>query len=333
MVNWLAERLGPDGDLVAVCDRAALLSKTDQVSQMVGDTKLAGLQGSIGGHYALVAGEDPQVADAIAEQYMPIGADGDLPATTAGALLSVADKLDNLASAFYVGEEPTGTKDPMGLRRQAYGLILVAIDRSLHFSLPDAIALNMGLLPDRPSTEEPVDVADAAERVKQFVAGRIENYLEAAGVTYDVVRAALAAGWTDAVEVIERARAVSRIRLEDADFEHAVDTATLPANIFRPSGLPDSTVVDPELFEFEIEQTLWTSLGEASAAVNAALKGHANYDAAWAALKALIAPIDEYFDAVMVNVEDERLRANRLAVMRHLDRLYCRLADFREIVQ
>lgn len=333
VVNWLAERLGPDDDLLAVCERAALLSKTDQVSQMVGDTKLAGLQGSIGGHYALVAGEAPQVADAIAEQYMPVGADGELPATTAGALLSVADKLDNLASAFYIGEEPTGTKDPMGLRRQAYGLILVAVDRSLRFSLPDAIALNMGLLPDRPSTEEPVDVAEAAERVKQFVAGRIENYLEAAGVTYDVVRAVLGAGWTDAVEVIERARAVARIRSDDADFQHAVDTATRPANIFRPSDLPESAVVAPELFEFDIERTLWASIEEASAAVASAFAGHANYDAAWTALKALIAPIDEYFDTVMVNVDDQRLRANRLAVMRRLDRLYCRLADFREIVQ
>mgnify|MGYP001013712643 CR=1 FL=1 len=127
--------------------------------------------------------------------------------------------------------------------------------------------------------------------------------------------------------------AVARIRSEDVEFQHAVDTATRPANIFRPSGLPVSAVVDPELFEFEIEHTLWASIEEASAAVDAALKGHANYDAAWFALKALIAPIDEYFETVMVNVDDQKLRANRLAVMRRLDTLYCRLADFREIVQ
>ncbi len=333
LVKWLAERLGADDDLMATCDRAALLSKSDQVSQMVGDTKLAGLQGSIGGHYALVAGEDPQVADAIAEQYMPVGADADLPATTAGAVLALADKLDNLASAFFVGMEPTGTKDPMGLRRHAHGLILIAADRRLHFSLADAIALNMGLLPDRPDAEDAPDVADAAERVKHFVEARVENYLEGAGVSYDVVRAALGAGWDDVVEVIERARAVARIRAEDPDFEHAVDTATRPANIYRPSGLPGDMAVDPGLFEPGIEEELWKAVGETEAAVGEALKAGRDYDTAWSALKALIAPIDAYFDEVMVNVDDERLRANRLAVMRRIDRLYCRLADFREIVQ
>ncbi len=332
LAKWLCERIGADEAELATTQRAALLSKTDQISQMIGDTKLAGLQGTIGGYYALVAGEDRTVSQAIAEQYMPIGADSALPASMAGALLAVADKIDNLASAFFVGAEPSGTKDPMGLRRQAHGIIAICMDRRMHFSLDDIISLDMGLLPDLPDEQMP-DIAEAAARLKVFIAARIENFLQAAEVSYDVIRAVLATSWDDAVDIIERAEALTTIRAEDNEFEPAVDTATRPANIVRPSDLPADVQVDAKLFVEPIEQHLWDAYQECAEQVVAALSDRSDYLAVWEALKGLREPIDDYFIQVMVNVEDEELRTNRLAVMRELDRLYLRLADFSEIVQ
>jgi len=332
LAKWLCDRIGADEAELASTQRAALLSKTDQISQMIGDTKLAGLQGTIGGYYALVAGEDRTVSQAIAEQYMPVGADSALPVTMAGALLAVADKIDNLASSFFVGAEPSGTKDPMGLRRQAHGIIAICMDRRLRFSLDDIVSLDMGLLPDLPEEQTP-DIAKATARLKDFMAARIENFLQAAEVSYDIVRAVLATCWDDAVETIERAEALASIRAEDSEFEAAVDTATRPANIVRPTDLPADVQVDTELFVEPIEQRLWDAYRECAEQVVAALSGRCDYLAAWEALKSLREPIDDYFIQVMVNVEDEELRTNRLAVMRELDRLYLRFADFTQIVQ
>lgn len=332
LVKWLAERVGADDEETTVAQRAALLSKGDQVSQMVGDTKLAGLQGTIGGHYALMAGESKSVADAIAEQYMPVAAEGALPASMPGALLAIADKLDNLAAAYYVGAEPTGTKDPMGLRRQAQGMIAICLDRRLNFSVDDMVSLDMGLLPDLPERDEH-DIAKAGRRVKHFIAGRIENHLQSIGIGYDLIRAVLASHWHDIIEIIDRGQALARIREKDSEFASTVDTATRPANIVRPAELAAEAKVNPSLFEDPTERHLWEAYQEAAAEMKAALSGKRDYNAAWAALKSLSKPIDEYFVTVMVNVEDNTLRANRLAVMRALDRLYIDMADFTEIVQ
>ncbi len=332
LATWLCERVGADEAEIATTQRAALLSKTDQISQMIGDTKLAGLQGTVGAYYALVAGEDRSVSRAIAEQYMPLGPDSPLPATMPGALLAVADKLDNLAASFLIGADPSGTKDPTGLRRQASGIIAIARDRGLHFSLDDIISLDMGLLPELPEEEAP-DIAKATARLRDFMAGRIENYLQAAGVRYDTIRAVLATSWHDMVETIARAEALTTIRAEDSDFGLAVDTATRPANIVRPSDLPADVEVGTELFAEPIEQQLWDAYQACAERVREALTEKGDYLAAWEALRSLQQPIDDYFVQVMVNVEDQALRTNRLAVMRRLDRLYLRLADFTQIVQ
>jgi glycyl-tRNA synthetase beta chain len=332
LVKWLCQRQGVDGEIVESLQRAAAISKIDQISQMVGDTKLADLQGIIGGYYAAAAGENQTVSEAIAEQYKPVSADGELPTSPGGAVLSVADRIDNIAAAFYLGMEPTGTKDPMGLRRQSQGLIAICLERSLHFSLPDVVSLVMGLLPDLPNSEMP-DVAEAGLKLREFIAGRIENLLEVSGVGYDIVRAALGTPWDDTVEVITRAKALAEIRAHDDEFGQTVDTATRPANIVRHTDLPASAEVDVGLFTEPVEQQVWDSCELAREQLEVALKAGADYARAWEVLKTLSKPIDDYFLAVMVNVEDEELRTNRLAVMRELDSLYLRLADFTQIVQ
>lgn len=331
--KWLCERLNASEEIEQTVNRAALLSKTDQVSLMVGDTKLAGLQGIAGAHYARHAGEPAGVCEAIAEQYLPVSADGDLPDSFPGAVLAIADKIDNLCASFYAGMEPTGAKDPMGLRRQAQGMVRICADRGLRFSLDDLVSLNMGLLPDLPDDEDVPDVPEATRKLKEFITGRLDSFLQERGVGYDTVRAVLATNWRGIVDVIRRGQAVAEIREEDPEFEGTVDTATRPANIVRPVELPADAAVDEQLFEDPIETELWEAFQVASRKVSAALSGPPDFRAAWDILKGLRGVIDRYFDEVMVNAKDEKLRTNRLALMRDLDTLFCRLADFTEIVQ
>ncbi|MFO7947747.1 MAG: glycine--tRNA ligase subunit beta [Armatimonadota bacterium] len=331
--KWLCERVNASDEVENAVNRAALLSKTDQISLMIGDTKLASLQGIAGAHYARQAGEPSAVCEAIAEQYMPVRADGELPGSLAGALLAIADKSDDLCASFYLGMEPTGARDPMGLRRQAQGIIQICVDRGLRFSLDDLISLNMGLLPDLPEDKEPVNVVERAKSLKSFIAGRIDSFLQAEGVAYDTVRAVLATKWREIVGVVKRGRELSRIREEDPEFEQTVDMATRPANIVRPSDLPDDATIAPGLFEESIEESLWDAYQQASDDLDSLLTNGADISAAWNVLKGLRSLIDRYFDTVMVNVDDEALRTNRLAVMRAFDELFCRVADFTEIVQ
>ncbi len=332
LTKWLAERIGADDDLTEDVQRAALLCKNDQTTQMIGDNKLAGLQGSIGAYYAGLAGERDPVCDAISEQYMPASAEAELPVSQAGALLAIADKVDNLAASFYIGMEPTGTKDPMGLRRQAHGLIRICMDRDLHFSIDDMFSLCIGLLPSL-SGNDADESADAGAKLHAFCAARVQNILEAAGVSYDVIRAVLGTPWHDVVEVVNRTRAVDQMRADDDEFEGIVDTATRPANISRPADIPTAARVESALFTEAIEGELWAAYRKSKDTVAAALDSRFDYKGAWRALKEMRAPIDAYFNAVMVNVDDEAVRANRLALMRDIDRLYCRLADFTQIVQ
>lgn len=332
LTKWLCERIGADNELSEDVQRAALLCKNDQITQMIGDNKLAGLQGVIGAYYAGLAGERDPVCDGIGEHYMPVNADAELPVSQAGALLAVADKVDNLAAAFYVGMEPTGTKDPMGLRRQAHGVIRICMDRELHFSIDDMVGLCFGLLPSIVG-DDADNNDDAGTKLHAFCAARVQNILEGEDIRYDVIRAALGTQWHDVVEVINRARAIAKIRAADAEFEGIVDTAKRPANISRSTNVPAAARVDSALFTETIENELLAAYRKCKEAVATAIDGGFDYQRAWNALKELRAPIDAYFDVVMVNVEDEDIRANRLALMRDIDRLYCRLADFTEIVQ
>ncbi len=335
-VSWLNERLpGLSEDERQAALRAAMLSKCDQVTLMVGDGKLAALQGYIGGHYARCAGEPEAVAVALAEQYLPVRQDDPLPATAAGRLLAVADRFDNLCAAFTLGLVPRGTRDPQGLRRQTQGLIAILLEAGYRLDLLSALSFGLAQIPrPDPAPKGALEPTEARDALWEFIASRLQAILEDEGLSYDTVRSALGSHWTDVVDVIERARALGFLRRSAADFEAQVDTATRPANIWRGTDLPAETVVDPALFADPTEQSLWTVWGVARERI-AALKQTApvDYRAVWETLSQLQQPIAALFDAVMVNAEDMNLRRNRLAMMRELDRLYLELADFREIVQ
>ena len=334
-VEWLCERLPISAEEVDLARRAAHLSKCDQVTLMVGDGKLAALQGIIGGHYARLGGEPEGVCVALAEEYLPIRPDDPPPSTDPGKLVALADKLDNLSAAFLLGMIPRGTRDPQGLRRQAQAILSLLQAANWRFDLNEALRFGLGLLPSpEPRPKDALTVEEATAALEEFLAGRIETLLADEGVRYDVVRAVLAAQWDNPVEAVERARALSEVRKLACDFKAQVDTATRPANIWRSAGLDPAVVVDMARMCDPSEEALWAVYEQVRAEVSS-LKAAAevDYPGIWTALSKLREPIETLFVAVMINADDPALRLNRLAMMRELDRLYLELADFTQIVQ
>lgn len=335
-VQWLGDELAEVGaEERAEARRAARLSRCDQVTLMVGDGKLAALQGYIGGYYARLAGESEAVAEALAEQYLPVRQGDPLPATLPGRLLAVADRFDNLCAAFSLGLIPRGTRDPQGLRRQGQGLIHILLAGGMRLDLDAALSFGLGLLPTPdPAPKGALAPAAAATALREFFAGRAEALLQDEGLRYDVVRAALGSDWSDLVELMERGRALGTLRQSAADFEGFVDTATRPANISRNAELSAETQVDPALFDDDSERLVWAT----AQTVRTRLTGlrqrpPVDYEALWVALNELRRPIETLFEAVMINADEAALRQNRLALMRELDGLYRQMADFTQIVQ
>ncbi|MGE5532134.1 MAG: glycine--tRNA ligase subunit beta [Bacteroidota bacterium] len=334
-VEWLCERLPIGAEDVDIARRAAHLSKCDQVTLMVGDGKLAALQGIIGGHYARLGGEPEGVCVALAQEYLPVRADDPPPSTAAGKLVALADKFDNMCAAFLLGMIPRGTRDPQGLRRQAQAILSVLISANWRFDLEAGLKFGLGLLPSpEPRPKGALTVEEATVAMQEFFNGRIETLLQDEGVSYDVVRAVLAAKWDNAVEIIERARALAEVRKLACDFEAQVDTATRPANIWRTADLASEAQVEASLFADPSEQALWSVYEQSRCEVTTLKSAEiVDYPAIWTSLSTLREPIEKLFDTVMINAEDAALRTNRLAMMRDLDGLYRELADFTQIVQ
>lgn len=336
LVGWLAQWL-PE---VAEADRqaarqAAKLCKCDLTTMMISDTKLGELQGIIGGHYARRSGEPEEVAQAIAEHYQPLNPGDELPDSGAGMMLSLADKTDNLAAAFRLGLEPTGSADPQALRRQAMALIRLLRGRNCAVPFADLFDQALAWLPDPSAETKAISVSEARQRLQAFFAQRLEGLWEQEGISYDVARAVLKVPWGNLVEVSNRAHFLAELRRHQPEtFDQLVTVAERPARIRRPEGITPETPVETNLFEHELEEQVWRLTGEISEQVSQALAQQPpDYAGAVSALLRLAEPIHELFEEVMIMVEDDQLRGNRLALMAQIDGLFLRLADFLQIVQ
>jgi glycyl-tRNA synthetase beta chain len=324
----------------ALLDRAAQLCKTDLVTLMVGDSKLGELQGVVGGEYARRLGEPEAVAVAIAEHYRPRGVSDEMPSTALGTALSIADKVDNLAACFRLGAIPSGSADPFALRRQAQGIVDMLLASGLRLDLRSLLLAALEALPE-PQLQREKDAArvlpvpEALEALMKFMAQRIDAALSRGGVSYDLARAVLGVEWRSPVEVVERGQFLQGLRDKAAaEFDRLVTAAERPARIARPAGLPADATVDPQAFEDPWESRLFAAAAEAAAAVEKALACEPpDYRSAVEALGKLSEPIDEFFSAVMVMVDDERLRTNRLALLGSIDRIFGRIADFLQVVR
>ncbi|HEY7004542.1 MAG TPA: glycine--tRNA ligase subunit beta [Gaiellaceae bacterium] len=281
---------------------AARLAKADQAAELV--REFPDLEGHIGAEYARLAGFPEAVCAAIDEQYLPDSAGGPLPETETGRVLAAADKVDNLTVAFALGQRPTGSRDPYGLRRAAIGLSRLALEANLEIDLPALVARTHGLL-----VEQGAELTEDPSEVVEFVEERLEGML---AVPVEFVRAARASGMHELGVVARLAEALAGA-VDGPDFEGAY-VAFDRAN--RLAGKSDgaSGEVDPKLATDEAELALIEAVAGASPRIASALEA-GRFDDALAAAAELRAPVDRFFDEVLVMAEDEQVRANRLRLL------------------
>ena len=319
LARWLGEQLGlAEFDTI---ERAAKLCKADLVTGMVG--QFPELQGVMGRDYALKEGEPEAVAEAIHEHYLPIRAGGPLPERIEGAVLSIADKIDTIVGCFSVGLIPTGTTDPFALRRQTLGIIRIILEKDLPVSLEGLIDQALPLL-DRHRTE-PLETVRRA--VLGFFQGRLHHLLTSQdGYATDLVEAALAPGIDNLAAAVARTRALNAFK-QRADFEALAAAFKRVVNIIKDG---EPTPVEPARFTAEAETALHQAVQNAAVAIRRQLD-QGDYGAALEAIAALKAPIDRFFDQVLVMDKDEALKRNRLALLTAVHDLFSGLADFRKI--
>jgi glycyl-tRNA synthetase beta chain len=311
-------------DLKDVCERAALLSKADLTNGMVGEFPT--LQGIMGEEYARHDGEVQDVCQAIGEQYLPRFPDDQLPGSFAGMLVACADRCDSIASFFSVGMAPSGSEDPLGLRRAAYGLVRILSETSLRLNLVEVfrhmlqILVKQGVGQGEPKT---------ATEIIGFIIDRLRFYgRNTMGLREDVMEAVTRVrpqNTADLADLVSRMRALQAITSQP-DFE------TLMIGFKRAHRIVEKeawncTDVMPERFSHDSEQRLYQVLSQSQQAVtNSTAKQE--YGEALEALLAFKSPIDEFFAAVLVNDPDPGIRENRLSLLTAIDRLFLTLADF-----
>jgi len=316
LATRLAADLAPEEKKVAA--RGALLCKADLVTEMVGE--FPQLQGVMGREYALLSGEDPVVAQAIFEHYLPRFAGDELPASPAGAMVSIADKIDTVVGCFGVGLIPTGTSDPFALRRQTLGVINIILGKGYRCSLRRIIEMALGLLREKITRSAEELQADCLA----FFRGRFIGLMSAQGHPLDVVEAVLADTIDDLVDARSRVEAVDRFR-DTTDFTPVAIAFKRVGNILK--GVGSVTGVDPARFETAEERALHTKYQAIERKFSAAIKAM-DYEKALTELATLRLPVDEFFDHCMVMAEDKKVRANRLALLGEIAALFSQVADF-----
>ncbi len=313
--------------------KAGLLAKTDLTTELV--KEFTELQGIVGGLYAKAQGLDASIGDAIYDQYKPESMEDAVPRTLEGAVLSIADKADSIAGMFALGLIPSGSKDPFALRRQANGIVKIIAEHKLPINLDqlfgDALATYTGSEVAAKSTRGGGDFLNA---VIFFFRERLEFYLrDVLGFAYDVVNAVLAAGADDVVDVVARAQAVARVR-ESEDFAAISAAFKRIKNILRQANETGKAIA-PEFkadaAADDAERVLAQEVQRVAPRVRE-LSQQRKYVDALSEIATIRPAVDTFFDKVMVMVEDERVRANRLALLQSLLNEFSTIADFSEIV-
>lgn len=315
----ITEKVNPA--IIETVDRSALLAKADLETQMVGE--FSELQGIMGREYALLARENPVVAQAIYEHYLPIAAGGDLPQTDEGAIVGIADKIDTITGFFGVGLPPTGTADPYALRRQALGIINIILAKRyllpLDFLIDESLKLLDGTL-KKPAAEIKKDV-------REFFAGRYQNQLIAQGYSYDTVEAVFAGGLDDLVVASEKIKALQAFRA-NPEFEPISIAFKRVDNILKDFR---NAAVDPALFVTDAERNLYSAANEIKKQIINGIEKN-DYNLALKEMAQLRPPVDAFFDGVMVMDKDEKVKFNRLSLLCEISATFHKIADFSKIV-
>jgi len=341
LCSWLSELLKQSGMAVrpGVIHKAACLAKADLTTELV--KEFTELQGIVGGLYARVQELDPSlpkatrlaIADAIYDHYKPESTDDEVPRSVEGAVLSIADKADTIAGMFALGLVPSGSKDPFALRRQANGIVKVIAEKRLPFRLTKLMQDTRAGYQGSEAEKKFIAPRSFEDSIRTFFYERLEFYLrDVRGYALDVVRAVLAADADDAVDAIGRAAAVKEVMMPEFQVIGAACKRIrnilkqARENGFEPAGkfeyLPGAA---------EEEKTLMAYLERTSPRVEVH-RNQKQYLDALLLLSTARELIDNFFDKVMVMVDDEQVRANRLALLQTLLKEFSTIADFSEIV-
>ncbi|HAB03495.1 MAG TPA: glycine--tRNA ligase subunit beta [Pseudomonas sp.] len=314
LAAFIAPLIGGDAQRAG---RAGLLSKCDLATEMVGE--FPEMQGVAGYYYALNDGEPEDVALALNEQYMPRGAGAELPQTLTGAAVAIADKLDTLVGIFGIGMLPTGSKDPYALRRAALGVLRILIEKQLDLDLATAVDFAVKQFGAK------IKAAGLAEQVLEFIFDRLRARYEDEGIdvaTYLSVRALKPAS---ALDFDQRVQAVQAFRkLPEAEALAAVNKRV--SNLLSKAEGAIAEQVEPKYFDNANEFSLYSAIQQADQAVQP-MAAARQYSESLARLAALRDPVDAFFEAVMVNAEDAKVRANRYALLSRLRGLFLGVAD------
>ncbi|HEV3305066.1 MAG TPA: glycine--tRNA ligase subunit beta [Candidatus Sulfotelmatobacter sp.] len=342
LCSWLSEIVKQSGMAVrpGVIHKAVCLAKTDLTTELV--KEFTELQGIVGGLYARVQELDrslPEatrraIADTIYDQYKPESAEDDVPRSIEGAVLSIGDKADTIAGMFSLGLVPTGSKDPFALRRQANGIVRIIAEKKLPLHLAALMRDARAGYKGSEAEKKFVDAGNFDESVRVFFRERLEFYLkDVCGYAYDVVKAGLAADADDVVDVLARAEAVKQV-MHMPEFQAIGAACKRMRNILRQA--TEKSIAPAANFEYlpqaaEEEKSLMAYMERASEKVEEHRRKK-EYLEALLLLSTAREPVDTFFDKVMVMVEDEKVRANRLALLRTLLTEFSTIADFSEIV-
>jgi len=302
--------------------KASCLAKADLTTDMV--FEYPELQGVIGRIYAQHDGEKEDISRAVEEHYRPLTAEGELPVTGIGTVLALADKIDTLVGDFAVGLIPTGSQDPYGLRRLASGIVRIILEKEVPLTLNDLIEAAFLLLPEtiRQTTAVKAQVMD-------FFRQRLEGLWSAEGYRFDEIRAVTATGYSDIRDAARRLAALKQIRAQ-ADFEPLAGAFKRASNILRQAekmGIAVPDAVRDDLFRDEAERSLAAAVRQVSAGIQALINDK-DYVPALQKMVGLKGDLDRFFDTIMVMVDDEAVRANRLAILRYTTALFFKILDF-----
>ena len=327
-VQVLAAQVAGDipGAETALAERAALLAKADLTTEMVGE--FPELQGVMGRYYALADGENPQVAEAIAEHYAPQGPSDPCPKAPLGVAVALADKIDTLVGFWAIDEKPTGSRDPFALRRAALGVIRLIVENDLRVRLTEAVTANLDLFAIGG------DQTVVLPQLLDFFADRLKVHLREKGVRHDLIDAVFALGGEDnLVRLLGRVDALGAF-LESDDGANLLTAYKRAANIVRIEEKKDDTryggACRAELLHASEEKALAKSLEAAAGGACQALSAE-DFTGAMAALAGLRRPIDDFFDRVTVNTDEANLRENRLRLLSTIGVTMNQVADFSRI--
>lgn len=314
LTRALAENMDCGHETTAAAVRAAHLSKADLVTQMV--VEFTELQGIMGRIYAEKNGEESLVASAIEEQYMPKGAGGQVPQSTPGIILSLADKMDNIAGLFAIGVQVTGSQDPFGLRRAANGIIDILFDASLHINLWDGFRDALVLYVEEEGLV--FDYDEIMETIYSFFLGRLRTKMDELGIRYDVIDAVFASKEKDLLSLINLGQTINDFLKEDSGDLLITDFVRIESLARKDEG----RALTEEVLE-EDDQALYQSLNRKEPVEAEIEKGH--YREALDLLRDWMPIVNDYLDKTMIMVEDESLRSARLAMLNTIYQVIARI--------